>query len=343
MAGFMDRLLPAPPTGGFRRDDCWVWCGSVVRGGDGRYHMFASMWEKEVPFRRHWLTNSRVVRAVSDTPAGPYAYAGEVLPPRGGEWWDGKMTHNPTIHKAGETYLLYYTGTTYDGPQPSAGDLRCEEANLFAQARANQRVGMATAPAPEGPWTRRDAPVLPPRPGKWDGLMTTNPAPLVLDDGRVLLLYKAVGGQQDKLTYGVALAESFDAPYRRLRDDPLLFSDDPEASYEDAYVWFENGLYRMIFNDLSGHVTGEVRAGGYAVSEDMVTWRLADEPKAYSRTVRFADGSEQTFGNFERPQLLIEDGRPTHLFCAAADKGGWFADAEKTWSQAVPLTTETSA
>jgi hypothetical protein len=43
---FIDRLLPAPVTGGFAMEDFWVWCGSVIQGPEGKYHMFASRWPK---------------------------------------------------------------------------------------------------------------------------------------------------------------------------------------------------------------------------------------------------------------------------------------------------------
>ena len=31
-----EMLLPAPVGGGFSRNGYWVWCGSVIRGEDGR-------------------------------------------------------------------------------------------------------------------------------------------------------------------------------------------------------------------------------------------------------------------------------------------------------------------
>jgi hypothetical protein len=109
---FRDRLLPAPMDGGFRMDGYWVWCGSVIKGDDGKYHMFASRWPKTTGFGPYWLTNSEIVHAVSDKPAGPYKFSDIALPPRGSEFWDGQMTHNPAIRKYKGTYLLYYTGTT---------------------------------------------------------------------------------------------------------------------------------------------------------------------------------------------------------------------------------------
>src|SRR5262245_12009882 len=41
---FHSRLMAAPLKGGFRLEGYWVWCGSVIKGDDGKYHMCASRW-----------------------------------------------------------------------------------------------------------------------------------------------------------------------------------------------------------------------------------------------------------------------------------------------------------
>jgi hypothetical protein len=43
---------------------------------------------------------------------------------------------------------------------------------------------------------------------------------------------------------------------------------------------------------------------------------LAEIPKAYSRTVRWTDGTSSTLHKLERPQLLFDGASPTHLFAA---------------------------
>ena len=336
MNSFFEKLLPAPVGGGFRRDDDWVWCGSVVEGYDGRFHMFASMWTKDVGFSPNWLTNSRVVRAVADRPEGPYEYAGEVLPPRGRDHWDGMMTHNPTIHWHDGTYLLYYTGTTYDGDMPDAAN-PAVSAEMRYQARANQRIGLATAKSPEGPWLRRSAPILEPRPGKWDAHLTTNPAPVVHDDGSVMLYYKSTGHDKDVLQYGGAAAQHWTGPYDRLSNEPIFSFDDPKATYEDAFVWYDSWCYQMIFNDLGGTITGEHHGGAHATSDDGIHWTISKEPKAYSRTIRWDDGTTTTRGHFERPQLLIQDGVPTHLFAATTIDDQPFWKSAHTYNMVVPL------
>lgn len=332
---FLDLLLPAPRQGGFRREDAWIWCGSVVKGEDGRYHMFASMWEKSVPFSPNWLTNSKIVYAVSDTPEGPYSYVKDVLPPRGCEYWDGMMTHNPTIHKYGDTYLLFYTGTTYSAERPTPTTPVSPELRL--EARQNQRIGVARASSPEGPWIRPDRPCLEVRRGSWDSFFTTNPAPCVLPDGGILLLYKSTWSDTAPIQYGVAYAESGEGPFERIgADAPIAFGDEA-IPYEDAYVWRQDGLFHMLFNDMTGKLTGEDHAGAYAISEDGIHWKLAESPKAYSRRVLWDDGRITVQGALERPQLLIQEGRPTHLFAATADGPGGYWQAQHTWNMVIPL------
>ncbi len=340
---FINRILPAPKGGGFRMDGYWVWCGSVIRGDDGRYQMFASRWPRDVSFAPNWLTNSEVVRTVSDTPAGPYEFVEVVLPQRGRCYWDGLMTHNPTIHRFEDEYLLFYTGTNYSFPTPGPG---VELSELqWKEARRKQAIGLATAPSVEGPWERRNLPILEPRPGKWDGLITTNPAACVHADGSVLLAYKSTAHDDDLLRLGVARAPRAEGPYERLSDEPLFdFGRDEQGTptsrhAEDPYIWWSGECYEMVAKDMNGKICGEPGAGLHGVSYDGAVWEVADPPKALSRTVAWDDGTETTFAHVERPQVLIEDGTPTHLFCAVGNAVGDMRGMTETWNIAIPLKT----
>ena len=62
---FTDNLAPAPAGGAFRMKDYIIWGGSVTRGDNGRYYMFASRWPKSVGMK-NWVVNSDVVLASSD-------------------------------------------------------------------------------------------------------------------------------------------------------------------------------------------------------------------------------------------------------------------------------------
>ncbi len=348
-SSFFQRLLPAPVGGGFAMDDYWIWCPSVLRDDTGLYHMFASRWPRRMSFSPHWLTNSEIVRATSPTPEGPYHFQEVVLPARGSHHWDGRMTHNPSIRRAADgTWLLFYTGSTYDGdtPTPEAPIEAVDPGELsempkvdkrMAQAHRNQKIGLATAPSPAGPWKRNDHPILEPRPDKWDALLTTNPAPCVCHDGRVLLIYKSVRFRGDSMFLGVSQAEHYAGPYERLQDEPILrFGNKDDV--EDPYVWCQDGFFHLIMKDMEGGIGGERRGGIKATSRDGIRWTLDADPKAYSRHIKWQDRKETFQDFFERTSLLLdENGCPTHLFAATATGSAHVGALSRSWNMVIPL------
>ncbi len=316
----------------------WVWCGSVVRGEDRRYHMFASRWPKTLPMHPGWMVASEIVRADSDTPEGPYTFREVVLPARGAEYWDGRSTHNPHIVRHKDRYLLFYMGSTH----PLADVEPVEDFGLTDPrcivARSNKRVGLAVSDSVFGPWRRMDEPLLPVRPGQFDSFLTSNPAPCVHPDDSVLLIYKArryEGNGHGPMTIGAAYGDHYAGPYRVLNDEPLFPPD--SFHIEDPFIWRTAEGYDMIAKDMEGSLCGEKYGGIHARSKDGMEWSLHEDPLAYSRTVVWDDGSVQTLGNLERPFLLIQNGQPTHLFAAVSDGKDGFMDATETWNMVIPL------
>ena len=123
-----EKMLPAPRDGGFKMEGFWVWCASVIRSDDdGKYYMFSVRWPKTHAMHPSWLLNSEIVRASSDKPEGPYQFEEVILGARGAEYWDGRSVFNPRIKKIGDTYVLYYVGTTHPFP-----DVKDDEINTQA-------------------------------------------------------------------------------------------------------------------------------------------------------------------------------------------------------------------
>jgi hypothetical protein len=239
-------------------------------------------------------------------------------------------------------YLLYYMGTTYpeDPPTPQRpldrkGDP--EDDAWYHRSWSRKRIGLAIAGSPAGPWERLDAPILEPRPGNWDAIATTNPSPWIHADGSVLLFYKSRTVAGGPLQIGLARAAHWRGPYAAIADSPAFRFDDAEQHVEDPYLWHEDGVYQVIMKDMTGGTCGVHHGGIHAWSADGEHWQVADDPLAYSRDVRWDDGSTVTMGSFERPYLLIQDGRPTHLFAATADGAGGFWNARETWNMSIPL------
>lgn len=71
---FIDKLAPSVKEGGFEMENYWVWGASVIKGEDGKYHMFASRWPKDKPFFNGYIFYSEVVRAMADKPEGPFTF-----------------------------------------------------------------------------------------------------------------------------------------------------------------------------------------------------------------------------------------------------------------------------
>ena len=340
---FQGKILPAPVAGALSLEDYWVWCASVIRGEDGRYHMFASAWPKSLSFA-HWATNSQVIHASADTPLGPFVLEGVALPARGADFWDGLNTHNPTIHQYGGKFLLFYSGSTYEGAIPTPDAPARWGSPLWKQAWNNTRIGLATSTSVYGPWERCNSPILEPRPGKWDCGMISNPAVCVHSDGRVLLLYKSISkpyvGDRlpDRFRLGVAMASHYEGAYSRVQDAPILEEIAPDH-VEDMYLWWNGEGYEMVGKDMEGGVSGEPGAGIHLRSRDGIAWQMSQPALAYSLTVQWDDGSCSAGSKLERPQLLVEKGEPTHLYLALATGGQHYTELAASRSLVFPLTS----
>ena len=61
-----------------RNSDYHNWGSSIIKGKDGKYHLFYAQMSKEIGFKS-WLTDGVVSHAISDSPAGPYIHKEVVL------------------------------------------------------------------------------------------------------------------------------------------------------------------------------------------------------------------------------------------------------------------------
>ena len=334
------RLDKAPCTPAFESEGYWVWGSSVVRGDDGKYHMFVSRFPKTLPFHPGWMVASEIVHAVSDTPAGPYQFSDVALPARGAQYWDGRSTHNPRIFKHNHKYYLIYMGSTHPFVEPTYDELTLDSKWCIV-GRSNKRIGLAVADSPYGPWKRLDEPILKTKPNTFYSFLTSNPSPVIQEDGSVLMIFKGRAhtkdGEYSQMSLGVAYAPSIEGPYGVLNNDQPIFQVDGQGEAEDPFLWKDNRGYHIIFKDHVAKYTGERGGGVMAHSQDGIHWTVDKAPKAYSRTVEWEDGSVEMQGQLERPFLLIEDGVVTHAFFATMDGPGGFENASKSWNMVIPL------
>jgi hypothetical protein len=297
--------------------DYYVWGCSPIYAPDGKVHVFYSRWPVSAGFGG-WLTCCEIAHAVAEQPEGPYETVEVVVAPRGGDWWDSTTCHNPTIHRVGNRYVLFYMGTS-DG-------------TVYTK-----RIGMATADSLDGPWKRSDRPIIEPDPdpAAWNSMCTTNPAFLQPPNGELWLYYKswcindwekdianglregtADVGRFTNRQYGLAVADQLEGPWKKVGDGPMInlrhLGDNAQS--EDAYLWIEDGRFRMIMRDM-GYWNHEY--GLLFESEDGIRW--GEPTVAFYESARyFSEESEgmERGGRFERTQLLMKNGKPEYAFFA---------------------------
>ncbi|MDF7822751.1 glycoside hydrolase family protein [Pontiellaceae bacterium B12227] len=328
--------------GGYRDDNYWVWGSSIIKGDDGKYHMYVSRWPKGIKFHPGWMVASEIVHATADQPEGPYEFSDVALGPRSPQFWDGCSQFNPKVFKHEDTYILFYTGSTH--PFADAREHLDEVvlgSNYSIIGRSNKRIGIATSKSPNGPWTRMDQPILDVKPDTFYSFLTSNPTPVVHDDGSVLLIFKARQYNQEfpyhgGMLLGVAKAPHYTGPYTVVMDEPI-FSDERFGVVEDPFLWQDETGYHMLAKDQHGKVGGVFQGGILAHSQDGLAWTLDENPTAYTKMVKWVDGTERQMGQLERVQGLVQDGKLTHLTFAVMDGRGGFDDGKNTWNIVIPL------
>lgn len=318
-----EMVQPVPLNSKFSEPGYYVWCGSMAKGKDGRFHLFYSRWPKKLGFSA-WVTDSEIAHAVADHADGPYRFVNVVLPRRDRKYWDGRVTHNPAVVYHKGKYYLYYMGTT--GKKDVTYPASTKEPAWW-DYRNHQRIGLAVAENPEGKWTRLDKPILDAG-GKadYDGLMVSNPAATIGKNGKVALVYKQVeqNGTQGggKVRFGVAFANSVNGPY--IKEKKAIFeannADKEWMVAEDPFIWYQHKQYYAIIRDVVGKFTGQEGALALLKSKDARQWVAADHPLVLDKTFTWANGADSKT-KLERPSLYIENGVPKYLFGAMDENG----------------------
>ena len=333
--------------------DNHVWGASVIKGDDGKYHMFYSIFEYGVgklPFSDSWVMTSKIAYAVSEYPDRGFVFQKVVLTGRKDEgrpdMWDAQSAHNPHIKYFYGKYYLYYVSSRDPGEQAagSAG------ANLSARNRTQQKqcIGVVVAYSIDdlvnGKGKRCEKPILMPRTrvkskdvvdpspegtiAKPDNLIVVNPAVIKRpSDGKYLLYFK--GNLYDpgwRGVHGVAIGDTPVGPFKAL--DNFVFDvklpDGRIASAEDPYVWYDNHrrLFYAVLKDFSGKITGDKPGLALVVSQDGIEWRVARNRNVTRKQLMFENGKVVDVANLERPQLLTDNfDRPKVLYAACRLKG----------------------
>jgi hypothetical protein len=149
-----------------RNPDYHNWGSSIIKGEDGKYHLFYAQMSKKIGFKS-WLTDGVVSHAESDSPAGPYIHKKIILKGRGPGYWDAYTAHNPRIKFFDGKYYLYYISTNTGDRTLSQKEFDQSRNGIItnefrALVRMNQRIGVAVSESINGPWKRFDQPIVEP-------------------------------------------------------------------------------------------------------------------------------------------------------------------------------------
>jgi hypothetical protein len=191
------------------------WDGQIIKGPDGKYHMFASRWDQAKGFRG-W-SRSLAVQAVSDNVFGPYVDQGLCWPDD-----HGGKGHNVTAL------------TLPDG--------------RYAVVVSDTRPGdVFVSKSLAGPWEFLGA--IQVATNEFSGLgRRANICVIVRPDGQFEIVARsgAIWLSKD----GILGPYTIQGPsiYPQIKDMPKLSF----RHLEDPVLWFSGGLYHIVVNDWSG-------------------------------------------------------------------------------------------
>lgn len=313
-----DRLQPVSEDAFFKTPGYYNWCPSMIKGKDGKYHLFYSRWEKKYSFNA-WLTHSEVAHAISDSPTGPWKVVGTVLKGAGPGHWDAITTHNPKIKYFNGKYYLYYISTNL-GKETFTDSLLAAMSNVGTSnptrkmMRENQRTGVAVADRIEGPYRRMDHTLI--EPSGPITTLTVNPAITQGKDGRFYLIVKGDKPNEKRFIRDQAIAVS------KSPVGPFEIQPKPVIDYldtEDMSIWYDKkrDYYYGIFHATSGFI-------GMVSSADGINWHKAHDYELMPKLLKMKNGELRKFNNMERPFVHVENSEPKVLSLAVKDKNESF-------------------
>ncbi|WP_345189890.1 glycoside hydrolase family protein [Algibacter agarivorans] len=320
-----NKILEVNEKNILRDSDYHNWGSSIVKGEDGKYHLFYAQMSQAIGFSS-WLTDGIVSHAVADSVAGPYVHKEVVLEGRGPDYWDAYTAHNPRIKFFDGKYYLYYMSTNVGGRILSKTEWKEARhggiSNEFrALVRQNQRIGVAVSESVNGPWKRFDNPIV--EPTGPIAQITCNPAVSKRPDGGYIMI---VRGDKPNVKYANG---KWPTQNELIRSQAIALSNTPIGPWEiqpklavgnlnseDPAIWYDatRNRYYGIY-----HAFGYM---GMITSVDGVNWKKAKHYKVLDKAIKKADGTEILAGRLERPFIFVEDGIATVLTVAVLEKNG---------------------
>ena len=343
----------------FRQDGYYVWCTSVIKGEDGKYHMFYSRWKhgKRAPdddsmnyiFNgfRGWNKYSEIAYAVSGKLKGPYKYVKTILKGDGDKnKWDRFTMHNPQVRKFGKYYYLYYISNSYDSSLYAGNTTFSKDWKHWLQYNSTQKIGVLKFKNMEGllqgNYERSAKPLVQP-----DSVrtfeVTTNPTVTQGPDGKYYMMYKSRKPNVGHMTFWMAVSSKPDGPFTFAGE---VFTT-AEMACEDPCIWYDKKRKRFYaaakYYSNSKLLAPQFGALVLITSVDGLKWEPAQHPLISLRELNMTNGSKIQLAHLERPFMVTDkNGEPVALFAAASveDPSGAVTDvkaSQNTFGVYIPI------
>ena len=333
---FQKLIKPVDSSGIFITNDYYTWCSSVIKGEDGKYHMFYSRWSHGKRTAtddsmnyifdgfKGWCKYSEIAYAVSDAIDGPYKYVSTILKGDGNpKHWDRFTMHNPQIRKFDNCYYLYYISNSFDSSLQFKDESKMsKDWKHWLKYNCTQKIGVikanTIADLINGKYVKQSTPLMVP-----DNVNTfevaTNPTVTQGPDGKYYMMYKSRKPNVGNMTFWMAISDKPDGPFAMLGE---VFTS-AEMACEDPSVWYDKKRKRFYAAvkcySQSKKLVPQFGALALITSQDGLKWQAATHPLISLREMKLKDGKKIDLAHLERPFVVIDnEGQPVALFAAAS-------------------------
>ena len=281
-------VLPRDTANGLEDAGMKNWCywdGDIVKGDDGRYHMYASRWAQTFSHTDGWHLDSKGVHGVSDNIMGPYLDKGLLWP----DWQEGKGHNVGGLRMKDGRYAVVtseitdgevFVSDSPNGPFKLLGKIQVDN-NGFEPGLAR--------------YTK-------------NGRMS-NVKIILRHDGRYMIVPRSTAILISD--YGIL------GPYKIMNDRVYKNTDLPQEKNEDPTVWYSGGLYHMVYNYWPTKTSYH-----FSSKDGIKDWKYQGIAfKKDAMVFKYTDGTVNNWEFIERPTAVVENGHVTHFIFSVIDVG----------------------
>ncbi|GAC16466.1 glycoside hydrolase family protein [Aliiglaciecola lipolytica] len=290
-----------------------VWGSSPIIGPKGKVHLYVAQWPTDTQSNfSGWFKDCEIAHYISDSPEGPFEFVRVAVPDQNGTF---NSPHNPTIKQIDGRYVLSFIVNENN-------KLATQRIVMYVADDLNDTWKPAAGGEPDGTILRKSN-----NPSDWNytaKLGVSNPS-LIKHNGKYLLYNKSVvkktpEAKRGSYTYGVAVADKLEGPYRHHPTQVTKVG----MPIEDAYAFTFNNRVYMLGRDF-GSKKGSHGGGLLWKSEDGFNFPNHQVTRSFEHLSHYlgedalrnaiVHRGDKT-GRLERPQILFVDDKPAYLYLA---------------------------